>query len=101
MHPGEPQTPQWALLVEEMKSRNAAWYVSLVQPVGHDLAQARAAARHLALTHRPRLGGSKKQRDVFQVGEDVWIIAYSGSILVAGSAYFKVSVVRHVASEPG
>ncbi|MFG1999570.1 hypothetical protein ACGFNU_10535 [Spirillospora sp. NPDC048911] len=85
----------WALLVEERKGSNGEWHVSLVMPAGDDLARAREAGEDLAFTHRPQLAGLRMRRDVYQVGEDVWIVSHRAK-LGGGPTYFKVSVVRHL-----
>jgi hypothetical protein len=60
MHPGISQStgphqsaPPYAVIVEEKKRRNGAWHISLIQPVGGDLAEARATGQNIAFQHQP------------------------------------------------
>jgi hypothetical protein len=86
------------VVVEEKRRRNGAWHISLIQPVGGDLAEARAAGQDLAFKHRPETAGRKRRRDVYQPSEDSWLITYDAPWLTNGIAHFRVSVVRHVGS---
>lgn len=97
MYPDSPGPP-YAVVVEEKRRRNASWNISLIQPVGGDLAEARAAGRQTAFNHQPETAGRKRQRDVYQVGEDSWLITYNSPWLTGGMAHFRVSVVRYVGS---
>ncbi|MEU5878443.1 hypothetical protein [Spirillospora sp. NPDC047279] len=91
----------WALMVEERKSSNGQWHVSQVRPVGDDLAAAREAGQDMAFNFRPQLAGViSMRRDVYQVGEDQWVVAHKAK-MGGGPTYFKVSVVRHLGSSDG
>jgi hypothetical protein len=102
MHPENPgpQQPQFAVVVEEMRRRNGSWHISLIQPVGGDLAEARAAGQNIAFQHQPETGGRKRRREVYQVGGDSWLITYNAPWLTGATAHFRVSVVRYVGSVP-
>lgn len=78
------------------KRRNGAWHISLVQPVGGDLAEARAAGQNIAFQHQPETAGRKGRRDVYQLGEDSWLITYNGRL--GGAGHFRVSVARYIGS---
>jgi hypothetical protein len=80
------------------EGRNGAWRISLVQPIGGDLAEARAAGQSIAFQHQPETAGRKRRREVYQVGEDSWLITYDAPWLTGPLAHFRVSVVRHVGS---
>src|SRR5262245_6347849 len=95
--PQQPASP-YAVLVEEMRRRNGTWHISLIQPVGGDLAQARVAGQNVAFEYKPRTAGRKGRRDVYQLGEDSWLITYRAPWLMAGAGHFRVSVVRYVGS---
>jgi hypothetical protein len=105
MHPGTPESPgsqqpapPYGVVVEEKRRRNGSWYISLIQPVGGDLAEARAAGQNIAFNHQPETAGRKRRRDVYQLGEDSWLITYDAPWLTGGTAHFRVSVVRYVGS---
>lgn len=107
MHPGTPESPgpqqsapPYAVVVEEMRRRNGQWRISLIQPVGGGLAEARAAGRNIAFNHQPESAGRKRRRDVYQLGEDSWLIIYNAPWLTGATAHFRVSVARYVGSVP-
>ncbi|GAA4493025.1 hypothetical protein GCM10023191_029820 [Actinoallomurus oryzae] len=54
-------------VTKEKRRRNRAWHISLIQPVGGDLAEARATGRNIAFQHQPETAG---RRDVYHLGED-------------------------------
>ena len=95
-NPGPYQAPPYAVIVEEKKRRNGAWHISLVQPVGGDLAEARAAGQNIAFQHQPETARRKERRDVYQLGEDSWLITYNGRL--GGAGHFRVSVARYIGS---
>lgn len=107
MHPGTPQdpgpdqsAPRYAVIVEEKRRRNGAWHISLIQPVGGDLAEARATGQNIAFQHQPELAGRKGRRDVYHLGEDSWLIAYDAPRLMGatGPWHFQVRVARYIGS---
>lgn len=106
MYPGTPESPgpqqsapPYAVVVEEKRRRTASWHISLIQPVGGGLAEARAAGQNIAFNHQPETAGRKRHRDVYQVGEDSWLVSYNAGLNApGGTAHFRVSVVRHVGS---
>jgi hypothetical protein len=60
MQPGTPENPgpqqpapPYAVFVEEKRRRNGSWHISLIQPVGGDLAEARATGQNIAFKHQP------------------------------------------------
>jgi hypothetical protein len=80
MHSGTPQNPgphhsapPYAVVVEEKRRRNGAWHISLIQPVGGDLAEARATGQNIAFQHQPKRAERKGRREVYQLGEDSWL----------------------------
>ncbi|WP_203922847.1 hypothetical protein [Rugosimonospora africana] len=83
--------------MEEKRRRNGAWHISLIQPVGGDLTQARATGQNIAFQHQPQTAGRKHRRDVYQLGEDSWLITYKAPWLT-DAGHFRVSVVRYVGS---
>jgi hypothetical protein len=109
MHSGTPENPgphqsgpPYAVVVEEKKRRNGAWHISLIQPVGGDLTQARATGQNIAFQHQPETAGREGRRDVYQLGEDSWLITYKAPWKFKASwgatAHFRVSVTRYVGS---
>lgn len=105
MHPGTPQhpgpqqsAPPYAVVVEEKRRRNRSWHISQILPVGGDLAEARATGQNIAFNHQPQAAGRKRHRDVYQLGEDSWLITHSAPWGTDPIGHFRVSVVRHVGS---
>lgn len=104
MHPATPQNPGphqsaplYAVIVEEKKRRNGAWHISLIQPAGGDLAEARATGQNIAFQHEPETAGRKVgRRDVYQLGEDSWLITYNAPWRLGTTGHFRVSVARHI-----
>jgi hypothetical protein len=106
MHPGTPQNPgphqsapPYAVIVEEKKRRNGAWHISLIQPVGGDLTETRAAGQNIAFQHQPETAGRKGHRDVYQLGEDSWLITYNAPWRLGATGHFRVSVARYIGSK--
>jgi hypothetical protein len=106
MHPGIPQYPGphpfaalYVVIVEEKKRRNATWHISLVQPAGGDLTEARATGLRIAFQHLPDTAGRKVgRRDVYHLGEDSWLIIYNAPWRLGSTGHFRVSIARHVGS---
>lgn len=106
MHPGIPQNPgphqsapTYAVIVEEKKRRTGAWHISLIQPVGGDLAEARAIGQNIAFQHQPETAGRKVGcRDVYHLGEDSWLIIYNAPWRLGGTGHFRVNVARYIGS---
>jgi hypothetical protein len=105
MHPGTPQNPgphhsapPYAVVVEEKKRRNGAWHISLIQPVSGDLTEARATGQNIAFQHQPKTTGGKGPKDVYQLGEDSWLITYKAPWGLGARGHFRVSVVRYIGS---
>ncbi|WP_285577831.1 hypothetical protein [Actinoallomurus iriomotensis] len=85
--------------MEEKKRHNGAWHISLIQPVGGDLAEARATGQNIAFQHQPETAGHKVgRRDVYQLGEDSWLITYDAPWRLGATGHFRVSVTRHIGS---
>ncbi len=106
MHPETPQNlgphqsaPLYAVIVEEKRRRSREWHISLIQPVGGDLATARATGQDMAFRHQPDTAGDKVgRREVYQLGEDSWLINYAAPWRLGGTGHFRVTVARHVGS---
>jgi hypothetical protein len=106
MHPDTPQNPgqhptapRYVVVVEEKKRRNGAWHVSLIQPAGDDLDQARATGQNIAFAHQPEAAGRDVgRRDVYRLSEDSWLIIYNVPWRLGSTGHFRVSVARHVGS---
>jgi hypothetical protein len=104
MYPGTPQNPgpnqsaaPYAVIVEEKRRRNREWYISLIQPAGGDLATARAIGKDIAFQHQPDTAGDKVgRRDVYQLGEDSWLISYAAPWRLGSTGHFRVSVARYI-----
>jgi hypothetical protein len=106
MYPPAPQNPGphpsaalYSVIVEEKRRENSRWYISLIQPAGGDLTTARATGQSIAFQHQPHTAGDKVgRRDVYQVGEDSWLVSYAAPWRLGGMGHFRVSVARHIGS---
>lgn len=85
----------WAVIVEENlgSGESRQWKVSDTHPVDGDVHAARAMAENLARNHQPRHPMSPRDRTMYRIGEDCWLVVVPGA---TQTFHFRVSVAQRV-----
>jgi hypothetical protein len=85
-----PPSSEWGVLIEECTGRERVWSVSLRKPVA-DRDEAVAIATRLARQHRPEHPALERDRVVYRIGEDIWLVNVEGAM---SSYHFRISIAR-------
>lgn len=86
---------QWTVIIEESLGffrRSMSWRITHTRTFA-DLELARTAALEWARDYSPRHPVSPKGREVYQVGEDTWLVNIEGMV---ASFHFRVSLARAI-----
>lgn len=86
---------KWTVIIEESVGyyrRSMSWKITHTRTFA-DLELARTAALEWARDYRPRHPSSPKGREVFQVGEDTWLVNVEGMIT---TFHFRVNLARDI-----
>jgi hypothetical protein len=85
-----PVLTGWCVLVEESVGRERVWKVTVREPAT-DRDEAVDIATRLAREHRPDHPSLERHREIYRIGEDIWLVDVEG----ATSAYhFRISLAR-------
>jgi hypothetical protein len=85
-----PAVRDWCVLVEENLGRERIWSVSAKTPVD-DREEAVALAARLAREHEPQHPSFARHREIYRIGEDIWLVDVEGA---TRAYHFRISVAR-------
>lgn len=91
-----PERGEWRVIIEEnvgFGRGGQRWELSQIKPCGNRT-EALETAQMTAASYRPQHPRSPRERSIYQIGTDSWLIRVPG---MTQTLHFRVSVARHIA----